>query len=39
MATEWWTEPLEVQIAGAEIMDELEPGWAVWRPGHEEAGR
>jgi hypothetical protein len=26
---DWWVEPPPVDLA--EIMDELEPGWAAWR--------
>ena len=25
----WWVEPLRVDLA--EIMDDLDPGWASWR--------
>ena len=40
-ATEWLTEPLDVEIAEPEIMDDLEPGWAGWDGGwgQEEASR
>jgi hypothetical protein len=25
----WWDQPLRVDLA--EIMDDLDPGWSVWR--------
>ncbi|HEX2059002.1 MAG TPA: hypothetical protein VHI71_11615 [Actinomycetota bacterium] len=31
----WWEEPgweRRVHVELAEIMDELEPGWAAWAP-------
>lgn len=32
----WYEEPLRLELA--EIMDELEPGWAEWRRAPEPAG-
>lgn len=29
MDRKWWNEPLRVELA--EIMDDLDPGWAAWR--------
>ena len=33
----WWWAPLKVELTTADVMADLDPGWAAWRPAATEA--